>query len=615
MSQDLSDLRQRISAFINGIGAQLSSASSTASGFAQRGKPSLYTPQNIECVERVTYRVDVYDRVIYGTPEVEGEIRVHVPCTTRHLPWTLSERQWTGATVDCGILKFENCAEAILFDEETVRAFHTDTLDFEVPIYVPVADAPERFASGDTLLGVYRYQPRVAQEYPVTLSLELTDAPADRAYAYFQLPEEDRAATYLSDLYLKIRIRAQVSDLSQDMERGILNWIDEQGREARKRYEAWRRIVSALAEKQKVDPKALQEVGETQTPTPEAAEAQMAGYTHLSRCIQMVRDRLREVKGGLSVRDLNDAVVAARRESQELDPNPIHVLTWLADLKRRAGKEHGPRFRYVSVTWPMPEPASSWTPSHSAFPGGDWTYNPEQGCLECRKVAADLNMDMMQYEAGVELPLQRPTGDMTNLTGRVVVEIDRLLSGLDVHWQPANDDAHQAPEMKHTTVIDIAFDVDPTAVFKRRRFAVSRTLMFEGLLPSWARIRELKEILTDAGLTVFPSRRGQLVSRNVVEAIWRREGLPENWQHEGLGVTFAAILTGRQESVKHVLSYDQDRQRVERSLLVGSLGVEFRAIGTGDPRAVVGKVDELVLRLQERWGQGEVWQGTWGKEG
>ena len=89
----------------------------------------------------------------------------------------------------------------------------------------------------------------------------------------------------------------------------------------------------------------------------------------------------------------------------------------------------------------------------------------------------------------------------------------------------------------------------------------------------------------------------------MVRAIWREAGLPTE---------FSAILQGNETTDQHTLSFDQERQRVERNVRGGSLQIDLRARGGGDPGRTLNKLDDIQARLQERWSQGDssVWQGT-----
>lgn len=592
----------------------------SASTYAGDGSPArqpgsaLYTPETITCVEYIGYRVEIDDRVDYDPPDIIGEIRVAVPCTAAHLPWSLHRAQPVEESATCGTLQFENYSEVLAFEGNPDQRHTASDLGLSVPIRVPLTGVQSHFASGATIRGLYRYHPQVAKEFPVTITVELSDAPAHRPDWYLWLSEEDRSATYLDELQLQIRIQAHLSNLSQDMEREILDWIDEAGKRTKAQYKAWQKAADLLVEKKKLEPDLRTQLDHMNTLTSEEAQAEADALVVLSRCIQGLREDLRKIKGDLLVEDLRKVIVAARAEAESLDADQNRILAWLDELEHKVGEEHGPVFRYVGIEWPLPEPQLGWQAGRTPFPGeGKWTYNPELSRLECRDIGAEWRPEALHYEGSVTIPLQRPAGAMQMISGRVIVETDRLLSGLNVNWEPSYTDAKHPPTINRKSVIEIDFEADLAAIFKRRRFAVSRRLVFEGLLPSTARVRELKDILADAGLTVTTTRSSNRNQRREIAAIWRREGLPPNWRREGHRVTFLAFIDGQQERAKHMIAYDDDRQQVERSILVGSLSIELKAIGAGDPHFVVEKVNELLLRIQERWGQGDyhVWQGTW----
>jgi len=598
MSTAFSDLQTWLSDLVQ-RGRELLSSSNTLEGSSPQPAATKPAPASIACIEHVRYHVDIDERVDYSGFEVTGEVHVRVPCTAQYLPWYLNRRE-SGRPIACGSLHFQNCADAGLFDETVIRAHHGADLDFHLPVQVPSEALREHFASGDDLEGVFSYRPKMAREFPVAVTVSLSDAPPLGG---------ERETTFRDGLRLQIEIQAGLSDLSQKMEKEVLTWVKDESRRVKQRYEGWRKVVDAIEDKKKADQDALRELGRATAPSLEEAQNEAARYGTLSRCIEQLCEEWRTAKGALLVRDLQESAVRARKEHPESDPTNRIVHDWLDELGRQLGQRQGPRFRYVGIEWPLPEPDGLW-PGSGPFPGlGLWTYNPEAGRLEHREVKAEPPLESMRHRDRwrIDLPLQSPAGERQTVRGMVVVETDRLLSGLDVEWQPEEDDSEPQLTVTRASIIEISFQVDLSAVFAHRGFAVSRSLAFEGLLPSQMRVREVQDLLNDAGLTVLRSRRVERGDPIEVMATWRREGLPASFQ---------AIVRGQSESAKHTLILDEARQQVERTITVGSLAIELRGQGAGDPRPIVDKIDEILLRLQERWGQGDVgvWQGTWYKE-
>ena len=597
MTLDLADLKNGLSDLWQRTTAALASGD-VFEGWSRPPAATAPVPASIACVERVRYHVDIDERVDYSGLDVTGEVRVRVPCTPQYIPWSLN-RRYVNRPVPCGRLHFRNCAEAGLFDEETMRAYHSSQLDFHLPLRMPFHDMSAHFASGDDLEGIYSYHPRMAWEFPVTVMVTLSDARR----------EDGHASTYLDDLRLQIEIQARVSNLSQEMEKETLGWIKESAQQAKRRYEAWSRAVEAMEGKQKLDQDALRDLERTSAPSPAEAEAEAEGYGTLSHAIEQLQEELRHIKGEPLAEDLFQALDRALKAHPDGPPAHRQVRAWLRELGQRVSRVQGLHFRYIGIEWPLPEAAMDWPKSGAGFPGeGGWTYNSEAGRLEYRDLVADWVPASMRYEGRVDLPLQRPARERQMARGTLVVEVERLLSGLDVDWEPEKESTSDAaPSVSRTSIVEISFQVDLNAVFARRNFAVSRSLVFEGLLPSIARMREVQDVLSDAGLTVLSDETAIWRRSDEVVAIWRREGLPAH---------FRAMLRGKEESAKHTVIFDGTRQQVERSIVVGSLTIELRGRGAGDPQPVVDKINEILLRLQQRWGQGDVsvWQGTWYRE-
>lgn len=589
-------------------------------------------PASVQCTEIIRYNVVVSRRIDYFPEDVVGRIEVRIPYTAQHIPWKQARSLEDQNTICVGFLELTRYLEAGLVSDQNLEGmYHPDLFppSFKIPLHMTTESLQKHLALGDEAVLDYTYHPQLSEEFPVCLQAELTDFPA------FEDPTElltNVPKTYLEDLRLRITVLGEMSNLSQEVERSIVQWVQDEYRRVREETDAWKHIVEALEGGSEEESKTLQQITRTlaarsgiqenmlrtvgwdSIPSLQEARSALRQAEDLLQCIQIVRDSLRSTEGTLNTGDFGEAINKARRARGDfIGPRSSK---WLKRLQEQVGRQlGGTHLRYIGVEWPVPEPPLEWPEKSNPLEILDqgWTYNPERRLMELHDVPLFWREKEQRFEAMMELPLSRPpefpsTGGLLTVKGQLIVETQRLLSGLQVTW--LDEDEHKTSTSKDIvsmqTRVQVNFEVDLEAAFRRRIVPVHRHLLFEGILPAEIRRHEIEHIFSDAGLTILPNRRVAR-DRELVHAIWREVGLPTQ---------FFAEIHGEEAIAQHVLVFDQGRQRVERNVRGGSLCVDLWAFGTGDPSRISKVLDNIQILLQDRWGKcdSSIWQGTCIKE-
>jgi hypothetical protein len=587
-------------------------------------------PASIRCTETVEYDTVVGRRIDYLPQDVVGKIEVRVPYTAEYIPWKRSRALKDQTPIKFGFLGLAHYAEAGLLLEGSLEELpHRDLYPdrFLVPLRLTPENLANHLAMGDEAVLEFTYQPQLSVEFPVSVEAELTDVPLlkDDEISFANIP-----TTFLEDLRLRITIFGTMSNLSQEVEQGIIEWVKEEYQRVREEANTWRQIVDALEGQGEQAPGAIKQVAQTiggrhkvsqdilqkveRDTEPSVSEARSALRENedLLGCIRIVQKNLGSVEGMLGTEDIEEAIRRVRQERKGALTKRSDA--WLNDLQQqvRLGTTN---LRYIGVEWPLPEPPFDWPerPDPLQILDQGWTYNPERRLMECYDVPLCWRAGEPRCKAVVELPLSRPpeyqlSGGPLHVKGQLVVETERLLSGLHVVWLDESErkTSHSEEIVSRQTQVRVTFEVDLEAAFRHRTVWAHRRLLFEGILPSWERPSEVEHILSDVGLTVLANQEFT-GGRTMVQATWREAGLPTR---------IFAVLQGRETTDQYTLTFDQERQRVQRNVRGGSLHLDLWAQGAGDPARILNKLDDIQIQLQGRWGRGDpsIWQGTSFKE-
>ncbi|MBN1920462.1 MAG: hypothetical protein JW892_04410 [Anaerolineae bacterium] len=511
----------------------------------------------------------------------------------------------------CGVVELGNCSSALGLETRGSTApidNQKQTLDLQLRRTELVTPAgaigfPDCLARGAEAILSFDYQPQLKNEFPIYVDIELADVPFDTDGRGAEIAAR---TPFIEGLYLRFQIAAEISNLSQNVEKVTVDWLRYQRDAIEKANRNWQEILEALQNKRSPDRSRLKEIGLATVPSIEEVEREIQQYGDLLSRIGIILDAVTERKGALLAEDLYLIIRRASEDTQGV--MSARSREWFAEFEQFLGSQfvEKPIIRHIQVQWPLPEPHRDSLDASDAFRLLEygWLYNPEKRSVERKDIALTWTSVERRFEASIELPVCRAMHDEAmSLEGSLLVETNRLLSGLEATWKPGDSDFHQPVRESYRTAIEVNFEGDMLALFKNRTSHVYRSWCFEGVFPTHARYNEVRNLLTDVGFTVL-RRTG--VHDSVIEAVCREQGLP---------TVVRLRLHGQEEIGHHVLHFDQERQQIERDITLGSLQVECEITGEGNLSPVINRVDDLFARLLQRWNQTEpiVLQGTWYK--
>jgi len=565
----------------------------------------------LECTERVTYEAVIDKSIDYLTPETTGDILFRLPFAPGYVPW-IDDSAWN-EDISCGIVKLKHCASAL--KPETKRG--ATLLDNQEPCIELRISQTDLVTSDGNRLNYQsclshgteawlrlEYKPKVKPEFPIRIDVALSDTP-------FEPDTADTGAIprtpFVERLYLRFHIFGELSNLTQEVEQKILGWIHSQSDEIEKIQRRWQGVLESLRNNHTISSSTQEAIDRTAPPSVEEAEKEVQAYGDLLTRIHLLLDIIEEKEEALLVEDL--AVAIEQVKKQQPTPLNEHSRHWISSLEQRVGSQllNTPIIRYIGVRWPLPEPHLDWSSAREPFQlvESGWSYNPKTNYIERRNLKLKWRSRDRHFEAAIDLPVRRAMHvDAMDLEGRLVIETGRLLSGLNVKWESGATRYRRPVQETYHSLIEVNFEGEMTALFQNRLSHIHRSWFFEGILPTRARYNEIKDLLADASFTVLPKSQPE---ENVINAISRQQGLP---------TTIELRLLGQEETGRHSLHFDEDRQQIERNITIGSSKVECEIIGEGDLSSLIDKIDNLFARLRDRWGQAEsvVLQGTWYKE-
>lgn len=587
---------------------QLTSAPAPSSDW-KNPQPLMDHAAQLQCREYIAYDTMIGNRIDFTTPKKEGKITFRLPLTPEYVSW--SDKKVFMQDLLCGVVELGNCASALGLENRGSTVPVGDeiqVLDLRIKIaelatQAGTIDYASCLARGAEAELRFDYQPQFQYEFPIYMDIKLLDG---ASVADVRGAEATEKTPFIEGLYLWFQVSADVSNLSQDVEKATVDWLRSQKDTVDKTYRNWQEILESLQNKRAIHRSLLQEVGYTASPSIEQAQQEVQQVGGLLTKIGMIIDAVNERKGALLVEDLDLIIQRASGDSQ--GQMSARSREWMAALAQFLGSRFAerPMIRSIQVQWPIPEPHIDWPDAGDAFRLLEfgWSYNPETGCVERKDIALNWQFGARRFEASIVLPVCRAMHmEAMDLRGSLLVETNRLLSGLEANWKQGDSDFHRPVRERYLTAIEVNFEGDMLALFKNRGSHVYRSWIFEGVLPTQARRNEIRNLLTDVGLTVLHRNDPQDAE---ILAVCREQGLPTIVQLR---------LHGQKETGHHVLHFDQERQQIERDITIGSLRVECEIKGEGDLSPVISRIDDVFARLLERWNQTEaiVLQGTWYK--
>jgi hypothetical protein len=267
-------------------------------------------------------------------------------------------------------------------------------------------------------------------------------------------------------------------------------------------------------------------------------------------------------------------------------------------LPRQIARDATATVREVFIGWPTRTSVSQLRLRVDRHPH-DVRYNPERGGLEWSDVrlAADpapASGELCTFRSPMmRLTIPQPADlyRQERLTGRVVVHVDRLLSGMSARLFDATGRLACPAEPEMASLITTEFALLLSDAFAARPFRPVQHLHFDEVVPSETRIDDIATALRNRGFEVYHRPTGSG---------------PDSWwitAHRALGpdtlnlvilVLGQRHVTRRQRDVADGLRYETEVDSGElRMFVAGEL--------PGDPAPIVRETNELRRALRERF--------------
>jgi len=558
-------------------------------------------PTSVKAVERLKYHIEIGKRVDVRLDSAEGKVETRVPYDgTHHFPrQTMQKAQETHTTEAlCGYLGFSQYERTSLKQRDYPVPSH-----IKLPLHIPCENLEHHIASGDDAVLTVTYHLDEPAERPIFVNATLVDDAQIRDW-------EDIPDSFLESLRLRLNVRGDLSNLSQQDQNTIAQEVEEHLQQAQKTYKAWRDIVETLEAGKNLPSVQVKAVHDLGVPVNESITQDLA-HRSMTEANDLL-DRLGEIDQAMKtlkeqqVKKFSAEAVcnvierAMERNKEQLTEKTQKTLQRLEQSV--LARTEGVQINYMGIQWPYTEPAPGWPyrdrPATQLNREG-WSYNPALHRMEQHDIKMAWDPNLGSFEANVDLPLQQPAESVPQVQGRLTVATDKLISGAQITWLNVNEKVITSIPITFRTVVEVNLTVNLEEAFRRRIFLPHRSLFFSDVRPSPERLREVEGVLTDAGLTILQrsySRQESAVWEKplVIQATRRSLGLPTQiW----------VVLRGEQTTGQHTAFFDQGRQQVEREISLGNLRLDILGQTIGDPAPISDILDDIQIRLQRRMGE------------
>ena len=382
----------------------------------------------------------------------------------------------------------------------------------------------------------------------------------------------DSSASFTEHLRLYVWVRCHVGNISRSTWQLVLDRVEQERKEALEKYNRQKRLGTSErrsgSETETTDEQSSQETALS------AAEDHLDRLTRLSaslkqlesdKAVEFTAEAISDIIAGVKSRDEEKLSDETRQQLDKLDQ---FVMSSLSSTT----------LAYAGIEWPYTEQGANTTGS------GKWQYNPETRRLEQRDIPMEWNRKAEAYEAILLLNLYQPAEDNRVVHGQAVLEIDQLVSGMKLTWVDGNEEIPKEaqPSLRTVGICDIQ-EIQLPDIFYTRPLFPRRRLVFKHVLPTPERLREIENVLCDAGLTILSRSYGTDIQSAILgEGCW----LTATQRQIGLPMQIGVAVHGEQESGRHTVIYDGRRQRLEANVPIGDLHVELFAQIVGAPSVI-----------------------------
>ena len=529
-------------------------------------------PTQVTVHEQLAYRVQIGDRTDTSLLSAKGTIHIQVPYDRRenfNLDDAIRLIQSVGDSQEIpnaliGYLQLSKCEKTSF----SARDSSAIAPSLGVPIAIPIRDAYTLASIGARCATSLNYEITDPPESPVMVDAVLVDESQAKTW--------DRISTSFQErLELRIGIQSDVGNITPTIHAALLKRIEEAKQEAQKELDE---IKKKMAQ---AEAKPAQELVQESTSLSEIAN-------RLSKILARLKE-LDDSHGKLTAEAVDQVFAEAiGTDFRKLAEEHRRQIEKLKDFVHH--NLGGIRIAYLGIDWPC---------SEQTLEGSRWIYNPETRRVEVRDLDSRWNDDKQLYESLLALEMYRPVDRFATLRGRLIMETDKLLSGIQATWLTPMlvQDDQLAVKYKTSIILDIE-EIALPQIFQRREFYPNRHLVFRGVLPTPERLRDAENALNDSGLTIIGRSYGadlehaDLAKGCLITAIPQSVGKP-------MGVWVR--LSGDTKSGTHTIHYDAGQQELKASVPVGDLHVGLYTRAVGNSQSVNALLNNIETLLESRF--------------
>lgn len=445
----------------------------------------------------------------------------------------------------------------------------------KIPVKIQIADVNELIATGSKCISSIGYNIAEPANLPVMVDAVLTD----------DLETEDwqkTSTSFQEQLRLKLSVRSDVGNISKVVRDKILEKVSDNREEAQKALRAVQEEISQAGEK----------------PT-EALLVKRAEVTDRLHRLTAIQSDLEELASKPVEQFTAEGVIAVIKHAVEEDKERLSQAT-RDELNRLTqfvrSNLGGAQIAYLGLEWPYSEQMVSTMASRR---GSHWCYNPESKRMEIRNVGMRWNSTTRLYEATLYLNLYRPVEQFPSVRGDLVLQIDKLLSGLEAKWLDVRGRGRADVTIEHKTSIAVEIEkINLIDVFHRRTFSPRRHFHFKSVLPNLNRLRDVENVLNDLGLTILKtSYASEPAKVDFTQGCWiaaTKRGISEHlriWVH----------MSGTTTTGSHTITYDDGRQKLDENVPLGDTEIDLFARMIGDSSSIALILNDIQTHLERRF--------------
>ncbi len=498
------------------------------------------SPADLKIEEHLQYKTRIGARVDLTLEKAHGEVTLEFPYDK---PSSFPENAHTQLKK----MQVQNSSsqEAMVgylgFSNQAHTSFHIgevglETVPAKIPVWIPVAHVERYRVQNSVAVTRIRYNLVEPSSAAVSLEVSLVDDSEIK-------PDEallEEFTSFPERLQIRLRIRSEVGNISQEVRERLMQRVSDAKTQARAVLDkaAKGRPQNANEDEWNAWYQAARRRSEVFSALQHDLEELMKGpvQTITAARISKVFDRFK------------DEVTLPDKVRQDLDHLRASVYGHLGGIK----------LAYLGLEWPFDEGGN-----RCAANGITWVYNPETGMMETRDVSLSWNSRLGLYEIELNLEMYRPATPDAVIRGKLVLEIDKLISGSRVCWLSV-DERESSIKCSAKTIIGVDIEeIVLRKVFERRDLYPQRRLVFPGVLPTQDRAWDVENILRDVGLTVMGSPSS--IMRNETE-MWL---IKARQQKAGDPTRIWLLLYGDMCEGTTTITYDEGRRTLQGPKTLG----------------------------------------------